>query len=1140
MSTAYNYTLGIDLGIASIGTAIIQVDTEGQAVKILDAGTRIFDTPEGAAERRQKRQERKILRRRRQRLQQLTRLLQAHGLFPDDAEEAKNLLRRPPYRMRAHGMRHPFTHPHELGRCLLHLAKFRGAGFLEQLEDSAQEGDTAQAPKDKAKSANLYRHLEDVLKQTGQTLSEYFFRRIREYKVIRRRKHFVDQHLIEYAVPRFVVKDDFKALWDNQARFFPQLTDSLKTSVYDCIFADHPHAPYGNGFCSLDPDSREYRLPRMHRLSEMRRLYEQVNNLRLQSRSAVMPLTLSMRDCLIDQLMQGTDLTRKSIAASLQALCDEKIEKINMGDDTTKIKAFSHVKAFAQIPAWQKMTQAEQDAVLEFIAEPRLEPDNIHSCLMPEEDYLRECCTRLGLGAQDSALVSRCINALPKDRSMLGRSATEHIIQKLREGLTDAEGRWYLPTHRQAADACGYVAEEEKHRKLAGTYTQLPYYGSVLRHDTTPVHPWHIDRAAKEEATFGRIPNPVVHVVLNQVRHVVNEILNLYGKPQRIHIELAREFGLSALKREALSKEQEKKRKENESIDKELAALHLPPTRKNRTKYRLWLEQGMVDAYTLQAIQATEFAGYEIDHIIPQSQGGTDTFSNLALTEASVNLAKGDSFAYPFVNAAYPDIWPKILQRISEKKFPRNKAWRFMPDAQERFGALGDEDQTDHRLHDTSYMAKMAARYLSLLCPVVVPVRGAITARLRHEWGLDGLEYALSNIPVRKEIYDPHTGEVLIDPQTGYPQRNPAWQAKPRIDHRHHALDAIVLACTTRSTVQRMTREERLGNRNIELPAPMGGDPALFRQQVLEALRQVRVSSKAEHALNGQLHDATMYRVLAAHPKDAGSYIITYRRQLNALKTKQDVANIAFSTHTFPDTIPEISTLAASAQEQCRAIQAQYSAAEDSLREQQRQYQQEGRKVPPLNEMNLVQEAVRLARKTCPLVKTTYPRVAVKSLVGIRKREQGGYEPQNNYCVDFFENAAGKVEWECITRFAANQPRHIPQWQQDGHTQLWRLCKGDVLEMCIDEDMRKKLNLPVPAGKVLFVVQKFSKNQLAFNILYDARPLDKKQLHSRWLSGERGLITFTQSQARKVTLTPFGKLRHKHKKLWHGAKTQAQ
>ncbi len=1142
MAKNYSYALSIDLGIASIGTALIRLDTDGNALGILDAGVRTFETPLGAAERRAARQSRKTIRRRRQRLRNLQKLLQSYGLLPIDAEELKQLMKRSPYRLRAHGVRHKFTSLHELGRCLLHIAKFRGAGFLNQSEEDA---DISTEQKKKTTSTeSFYRNLEAQLQHKNLSLGEYFMQRLRDNsvkKTVRRRDRFITENLVDYAVPRFLVKEDFHALWNMQATFYPELLSIWKEDIYQVIFSDRPHAPYATGVCSLDPDSGEERLPRLHRLSEERRIYEQINNLRYQTADASYSLTKEMRDALVYIAFSGLPQNKTSIKKKLQKYVPkkEKIIKINMPDEATVIKPLSHVLAFAHIAYWQNMSVSEQDNILEFIANPRLNPQDKDSRLMSEEQFLHACAERLHIPieAQGLRLLSSALHILPKDRSALGISATQRILEKLRHGVKkdcDGEQVWYPLTFREAADACGYKAEEELKRSIAGTMEKLPYYGQVLRHDVTPVHPWHKGQAAAEEASFGRVPNPVVHVALNQLRKVVNEIIGLYGKPQRIHVELAREFGMSQKKRDELDAERKKRTKENEDFDKELRAHNIRPSRKNRIKYRLWKDQGFKDMYSLENISLTDFALCEVDHIIPQSRGGSDTYANLALTKADINLAKGDTYAHDFIQQKYPNQWQHILQKLSDKSFSKAKAWRFMPDAQQQFEKQGDADQTDHRLTDTSYMAKMAARYLSVLCENVIPVRGGITARLRHVWGLDGVEYELMGLPIRKEIIHADTGEIMLD-AWGKELRNPEWKAKPRIDHRHHALDAIVLACTTRSMVQQMAKAEKRDRRLPDFPTPFGKDSTTFRAAVLQALRGVKVSPKAEHGLNDKLHDATKYRVICRNPRDKESSIIVYQRSFSNIKSKKDVNNIVFSLHTLPPNMPEIILPYEECVQKHNAIENKYMAAEQVLRERNISNRQKGLREVNIDEANIVKEALRLAQKIDG-IGHKYKKVEPKNLVGVCLKKQCGFEPKNNLRVDFYVKQDGSIGWECISRFNANQKAFTPSWQELGGKLLWSVYKGDVLELNVDADMKAKLKMPVAEGKVLCKVQMFSKNICKVNILYDARELVGKESGARWTSGNSGLITFTKSQARKVELSPFGKILHKHVKLWHGKK----
>ena len=1131
MAKNYRYRLGIDLGTDSLGTALVRCDADGTPLGILDAGVRLFNISEGAAERRQARQARKVIRRRHQRMTNLKSLLHQHGLLPPAGPELARLMRRTPYLLRARAAQRRLESPYEVGRCLLHLARFRGAGFLTQQEDL--EEDTPQ--KDRQKSADTYRNLEKILKERHMTVGEFFAERLRRADTtkgrIRRRKDFLTDGSVDFAVPRFLVKEEFARIWETQAPFFPQMTDELRKKIYNTIFKDKPHAPYAVGTCSLDPDNGGLRIPRMSRLADTRRIYEQVNNLRIRTRTAEFQLTREMRDTLVEKCMQGNTLKKSDIKRILQPFCEERILAINLADDKSIIKGFCLASAFKNIPAWNEMSEKDQDDLLAFMAEPLLDPENPRKLLMPEDEFLAECIRRLRLEHMPDAeaLISRCLHELPRDRSMLGETATRRILEKLREGEMTENG-WQPVSHRQAADACGYLAEEKLARVLGGRYDKLPYYGEILRHDVAPVHPWHKDRATEEEAKYGRFPNPVVHVALNQLRKVVNEIIDLYGKPMSIHVELAREFGMSAEKRDQLVREQKERERKNKAIDEELIRIGLPPSRRNRIKYRLWEEQAHQDIYTLRAIAATDLASCDIDHIIPQALGGSDTYANLTLTFKDVNLAKGESAAYDFIQQRSPDAWPHILEFISDaKKYPPNKAWRFKENAKGKF-LDGDEDQTDHRLTDTSYMAKMAKRYLWCLCKDIVPLRGGMTAKLRHMWGLDGLEYQLMGLNIPRDMYDAETGEVILDDR-GYPARNPKWKAKPRIDQRHHAQDAIVLACTSRAMMQRLAHDEKRGIRSEDFPAPFGKDTGTFRAEVLQCLDKVKPSPKAEHSKEGRLHEATRYRILAELPGKTGLFLCTYNRKLSAV-TKLDAIKTDLGKY---GTIPEVAAIAEKNALKRALAEQQFEKARQNL--ELRQQDSLKKKTP--DEKTLLQEAFRLAQKHDPRMGYSYKDVPVLSLVNVDTKTQSGYKPGGNFCVDFFEKKDGKVGWECIKLFDANQQDFKPDWEKAGYTLIWRLFKDDVLELQFSEEEKKKLGLPPGNTGTWFRVQKFSDGALQMKLLQDARPLQGKENESIcWVSGENGLNYFTKAQARKVELSPFGKVIRKHKKLWDGKKTK--
>ncbi|WP_027188672.1 type II CRISPR RNA-guided endonuclease Cas9 [Desulfovibrio cuneatus] len=1197
MPQYYRYILGIDLGIASTGTALVLVGPNNEFLKILDMGVRTFITPDGASERRGKRMERKHTRRKRQRLSRVRLVLQALGLLPAAEQEMHTLTLANPYQLRANAVQGKLENIAELGRCCLHMAKFRGAGFLTQQEEAMEAGHTLAAPeltaeaapvtatakkgaapkKDTQKTASAYRKLEEVLGGTGQTISSFFVQRLNNGNPVRRRKFHLGTgnngtaetgyaalagtKEVEYAVPRFLVKEEFRRMWATQRQHYPHLTPAMEEAVYDAIFQDAPHAPYATGNCTFVPG--EKRLPRMHRLSETRRIYEQINHIRYSTPEGERFLTKPVRDALVTKaLHQGVALTKTELRKTISALTNEKVLGVNLADEVKSIQPFSHIKAFANVPAWATFSQQEQDSIIDFIAEPAIDPQDPASVLYPEDALLALLCQKLQMqGPQAEAVASQVMAALPQGRSNLGITATRQIIEKLREGyeeaVPDETGApclvWRPHTHRSAADACAFMAEAERIRAIGGNYPLLPYYAEILQQDVTPIHPWHKHTAAEEEREQGRVPNPVVHVVLNQLRKVVNEIIGLYGKPQRIHVELARELGLSAKKRDELIKEMQKNERENEAIHRELAELHLAPSKRNRTKYKLWLQQGKRSLFTLQEIEASDIAACEIEHLIPRSHGGTNTFMNLCLVPDAENKAKGEQFPYDVIQKLAKDKWSEISKIIHDPKFPKAKAWRFGPEAATRFGETGDEEQTDRRLTDTRYMAKLATRYLHAVCPDIVPVKGGTTAALRRYWGLEGLEYELLGVPVTKDIVDPETGEVHINPATGYPAHNPLWAAKPRIDHRHHALDALVTACTTRAMVKKMVEQEKAGQRISEFPQPFGDSTAHFRHHVQNHLLCVTPSPKAEHGMAGQLHDATKYRILPepeGKPAKEGEFTIRFSRALSKITSYNDIANIVFNTKTIPLATPQ----AQQAYQQClhivQVINNHLPEAEQALHRAQQEAAENGKPVRALpakvQEANTVSMAIQLAQ-TKGLLGATYPCLARKSLVGINRALQFGYEPKNNYRTDFFVDSKGKVGWECIRRIDINNPEFVPQWKKDGYKRLWGLCNGDVLEVLPTPALHEQLGPLLPKGPVFFVVQKMSNGRLQCNLLHDARALDgsnqavqagltKHPAYARWTTGENGLSYYCQLQARKVELTPFGKIARKHARLWHGKK----
>lgn len=257
-------------------------------------------------------------------------------------------------------------------------------------------------------------------------------------------------------------------------------------------------------------------------------------------------------------------------------------------------------------------------------------------------------------------------------------------------------------------------------------------------------------------------------------------------------------------------------------------------------RYKLWLEQRYRSPYTGQTIPLSRLftRDYEIEHVIPQSRFFDDSFSNKVICEAAVNKLKDKLLGYEFIKSHHGAIVDcgcnrtvKILdvdayERLVAKLYATNKAKReklMMEDIPDTFIA--------RQLNDSRYMSRYILSLLSRIVrddveqestsKHVIPVNGAITDRLKQDWGVNNKwnELILPRFERMNKITG--TGDFTYVNKEGkvvptVPMNQMKGFNKKRIDHRHHAMDAIVIACTTRSHVNLLNNESaRTGNREM-------------------------------------------------------------------------------------------------------------------------------------------------------------------------------------------------------------------------------------------------------------------------------------------------------------------------------------
>ncbi len=1151
------YRLGLDLGVSSIGSAVLALDEQNNVQDIVDAGVRIFEVSDGAEDRRAKRSARKNLIRTKKRLELLAQKLYENQLWVSpNPEGTDNLKSKSPYKIRFDALNEKLENQNFVGRAILHIAKHRGAGFVSAAQEMEEE--VLDAGEKSKKKQTAYELLASHLKETNsRTIGEFFWKRILEsyekdengeHPKVKLRTVRQKSGMVDYALPRYLVKDEFRQIWDKQAEYFPQMQKAgLKQEIYDILFYERPAAPYATGKCIYFRN--EDRLLKAHPLSELRRIYEEVNNIRILSDTNKRPLTLEERDKIINELLlQGENAGSKSIKKLLKLSAQQKIS-ID-GDKDKPIKAYLYSRPeFAEIEYIKNLSEAEFAEFIEFLANP-VNPNDKNGRLYNEDELIAQL--KVILKIDDEKNISDLLIKLPKGRGMLGVSATKIILEKLKENVV---------SHREITDKLAkedprFMAEEEIARQNQGKCFELPYYGEILQTDTQPLPPLVIknNKSLKlEEIKWGKMANPAVHMILNQIRLVVNEIVRIYGRPYDIHVELGRDVGMSTDKQKQFETAQKANEKLNEEAKKYLQEHHIYVTGQNILKYKLAKEQGWKDAYNPTQGISRNFTGFEIEHIIPQARGGTDTYNNLCLVSRSDNEAKKDDFAYDyFVKTKSPEVLREILKNARANT--PGKAWRFEADAREQYEDEGDKEETTRHMTDTRYVSKLTARYLRAIVDCadanevsqnrILAVKGSQTSELRRRWNLLGLEYDLMGIKIPRFLYwfNKKTGEISYERKNedGWRyERNPEWSDKPRIDHRHHAMDAITVACTTRALVKRLSNEEKLRHMPTPLPMTSVASVADFRRRVLEVLREVKISYKPDHNKLGQFHEETGKVKLCKNPDNPNNLITVYSRKiLQVVKSPKDLDKI-FIPASVKDSWNE--KIAEDRVKQAKLVEdfKQYwDIATQILQEENEKDVADGKKERRITDGLIAAKTfhILLDKKLWKGDKIKcYENVS--SFVFVKKHNLV-YKSGNNHCVDFYEKD-GKVGWEVIKRFDVNQADFIPQWKKDGGKLIWSVQQRDMLELDTPVEWASYTDKP----RCLAKVKKFSDGRVTIDYMTDARMTSPKDKSLKYMFvhslEDRGLSYFINHKTRKIELTPFGKVKKKHKVLWNGTKTAA-
>lgn len=965
------YRLGLDIGTNSIGWCVLRLNDADRPISIARAGARIFSDGRSpktlaslAAERRRTRQ----MRRRHDRvLKRQARFMQAliqYGLMPADDEARLTLSALNPYQLRRKGLDHPLT-AHELGRALYHLAKRRGFKSSRQSQGENETG--------KIDSA-IEKTRRQIAEAGCRTMGEYLAKRHERRETVRARTTTDGKEYLLYT-QRAMVAEEFDALWDAQAPHHPDICiDSARSYLRDTLLFQRSLRPVMPGRCTLEPE--EWREPLWSPLQQQFRVLQELNNLRVIEGIQERSLTLDQRNTLRDALYRKRELSFVSIRKRLGL---PNLVRFNLESDQRKKLKGDGVAA--QLGAsnalganWFALSFKQQRDLAELI-------DRID-----DAEVLKQRLVQAPWNLDEVVAIQLTRARLPEGYGNLSRKALEKIVP-----ILDAE----VITYDKAALKAGYRHSDFYPGEIL---PRLPYYGEILRSYTSPTP----KAQNPDERQFGKLANPTVHIGLNQLRQVVNEIIRRWGWPREIIVELARDFGLSGQKRRDLESEQKQNQDRNEKLNARLRELGQRENRENRQRLMLWDELGKDDAmdrycvYSGQRISMGQlFSGeLEIDHILPFSRSLDDSLSNKVLCLTRANRDKNNQTPYEaFGHSPRIYHWEAIEERA--RRLPRNKSKRFKPEALdvynqrsklgkealEAWGFIEADGFLARHLTDTAYLSRVARQYLTAVCPPnkVWVATGRLTAMLRQKYDLNR----------------------ILDPEK---------KGKNRDDHRHHAVDAAVIGVCDRALIQRIataaTRAESEGENRLlkALEEPWPG----FRKELAQVIDRIAVSHKPDHGPEAGLHNETSYGKRG--DADArGALLVSTRKPLTGLK-ESDAENIAD-----PVLRAELTELLSGLSGEQRKATLDAYATRTGIR---RLRMEERLSVIPIKDR---------------ITKLPYRYV----------------KGDGNYCYDIYRKDNGRWGSDIVSTYDANQPDFQTKTKlaRNGKPLIMRLRKGDLLKL---------------------------------------------------------------------------------------------
>ena len=702
----------------------------------------------------------------------------------------------------------------ELGRVLYHLNQKRG--YRHSKSDESSKQDTEYVVAVKTRYAEL--------KNESLTIGQYMYR----YLSASAERGADALSCVHYRVkdqvyPREAYMEEFDRIMAVQQKVYPDvLTSVVLQKLRDCIFFQRPlkSCKHLVSYCEFERKTREVQIPVVGAdgttsyktkivdigpkvapvsspLAEVCRLWESINNIRIYyPDGAVYPLSLEHKQAFFNKLQESESLkfsdAKKIIGAKAKdkLWCNDLLKSGIKGNRTTATLR-KLIEDYPQYKALLRFDLKQEDSCrvdlstgevlpligMSYLNEPLYKLWHILYSVAEREAMGNALRKQLGVeqGDLDKGLLDACMKIDFTKQGYCNKSAKFmcKLLPYLQQGYMYSE----------AADLAGYkhsdskTKEELEHRELKPRIEFLPK--NSLR-------------------------QPIVEKVLNQMINLVNALKDKYGEIDEVRVELARELKMGREERETTSRRIAANEKDNKRVAEAIAEF-CTPTKRRIQKYKLWEEADCACIYCGKEIGLANLFNdgeAEIEHIIPRSVLYDDSMSNKTCACSSCNGQKNNRAAMDWVLTQTEEFQNKYFNRleglVAKKCLSNGKRQRLMT-------LLKDipEDFIERHLRLTQYISRKATEILKDGIRYVWSSEGSVTSTLRHLWGYDKV---LEDLNFERYKSMGETQTVLVKRGSAEQEVERIKEWNKRKDHRHHAIDALVVACTRQSYIQRLNR----------------------------------------------------------------------------------------------------------------------------------------------------------------------------------------------------------------------------------------------------------------------------------------------------------------------------------------------